>query len=304
MQSEITVGTSGASSQTATVELGSGSLRPNAERTPDVSVVVPVNAKGDLEKVLTLLADISRYDGQAAVEVVLVVNNFPEGEPPPEVMELERLGARVLAVPSVRRADRPGEAVCLSARIPGIRAAACEFIVLFDADCRIPNITALLDWYVAQFRNGARASYTAVGYYGLPSGLSTRARFAIHHGSRWVKRTILGIPTTRGSNYAVHRDSMIDLYERGYLADDFNVGPAFKKFGLEVSYSGRRALTVYTSGRMFRPGWKRIIPYYWYRLRYNLRVLPVRPDAQRYTERERRDPRDRYTYRQGQADGP
>lgn len=298
MQAETRMDRSGAR---AAVEPAPRALRdtpqPAAERAPDVSIVVPVNAQGDLEKVPTLLSDIGRYDGPDSMEVLLVVNNFPEGEPPSEVRELERLGARVLAVPSVRRADRPGEAVCLSARMPGIRAAASELVVLFDADCRIPNVTALLSWYVAEFRRGARASYTAVGYYGLPSGPSLRVRFAIHHASRWVKRNLLGIPTTRGSNYAVHRESMIDLYERGYLADDFNVGPAFRKFGLRVTYSGRPVLTVYTSGRMFRPGWKRILPYYWYRLRYNLRVLPVRRDAQRHTERERRDPRDRYTYR-------
>jgi hypothetical protein len=272
-------------------------MRPSAGRTPDVTVVVPVNAQGDLEKVPALLGDISRYDGPASVEVVLVVNNYPAAEPPAEIERFERLGVRVVAVPSVRRADRPGEAVCLSARMPGVRAASSDCVVLFDADCRIPNIAALLDWYREQFRRGARASYTAVGYYGLPGGASIRVRFAIHHAARWVKRNLLGIPTTRGSNYAVHRESMIALYDGGYLADDFNVGPAFREFGLPITYSSRRALTVYTSGRMFRRGWKRILPYYWYRLRYNLRVLPVRPDAQRFTERERRDPKDRYTYR-------
>lgn len=294
-----------AESSTDLSGLGSAlaAMRPAAGSAPDVTIVVPVNAQGDLQKVLALLGDVSRYDGPDGVEVLLVVNNYPEAEPPAAIQDFERLGARVIAVPNVRRADRPGEAVCLSARMPGIRAAASDLVVLFDADCRIPNVTALLNWYRAEFRRGARVSYTAVGYYGLPTGPSMRVRFAIHHVSRWVKRNLLGIPTTRGSNYAVHRESMVDLYERGYLADDFNVGPAFRKFGLRVTYSGRRAFTVYTSGRMFRPGWKRILPYYWYRLRYNLRVLPVRPDAQRYTERERRDPKDRYTYGRGRIGG-
>ncbi|MGH7202579.1 MAG: hypothetical protein ACREJB_18375, partial [Planctomycetaceae bacterium] len=60
-----------------------------------------------------------------------------------------------------------------------------------------------------------------------------------------------------------------------------------------VAYSGRSELAVLTSGRMFRPGWKRILPYFLYRLRYNLRVLPVRNDVARRTGRER-DPVRRY----------
>lgn len=256
----------------------------------DLTVGVPVNAQGDLENVRTLLADVARYSGPLRIEVILVVNNYPEGQPPEELDRLEDLGARVVGVPNVRR---PGEAVGFSARIPAVRAAATEFVVLFDADCRIPDPTALLDWYADQKRAGAEAAYTRVSYYDYPDTWSVRFHLGLHHASRWFKRTILGIPTTRGSNYAVRRDTMLSLYDEGMLADEMNVGPTFKRLRGEVTYSGRPELAVYTSGRMFLPGWRRLIPYFIYRLRYNLRVLPVREDVARHTGREK-DPVRRY----------
>jgi hypothetical protein len=277
-------------------------LRQPVSNVPDVSVVVPVNAQGDLKNVLQPLTDIANYSGPYTVEAVLVINNYPAESPPPELETFSALGARVVAVPNVRRTDRPGEAVCLSARIPGLHAATSEFVVLFDADCRIPNATALLNWYIKQFRNGAQAAYTPVGYYDLSRALPVRTKIAIHHLARWIKRNMLGIPTTRGSNYAVRRDAMLDLYEQGVLADDFNIGPACKAIKGRVAYSGRAHLTVYTSGRMFRAGWSRIIPYFMYRLRYNLRVLPVRDNAERYTLREKVDPAGRYVYANGEGE--
>ena len=261
-----------------------------SEGRPDVSVVVPVNAQGDLSNVVRLLGDLARYAGPHQMEVILVVNNFPEGDVPPEVDDLRELGARVVAIPSVRR---PGEAVGFSARIPGIAAAASNHVVLFDADCRIPDSTALLNWYVDRFREGAQAAYTHVAYYDYEDAVSLRFRFAVHNLVRWIKRSIFRIPTTRGSNYAVRRDAMLDLYERGMLADEMNVGPTFKRLKGRVAYSGRASLAVYTSGRMFRPGWKRIVPYLTYRLKYNLRVLPVGADVARRTGREK-DPVRRY----------
>ena len=50
--------------------------------------------------------------------------------------------------------------------------------------------------------------------------------------------------------------------------------------------SGHRDLVVLTSGRMFSPGWFRMLPYYWYRLKYNLRTLPVRMGVAGHTGRE------------------
>lgn len=257
---------------------------------PDFSVVVPVNAQGDLQNVRKLLADVAAYEGPHFYETILVVNNFPEGLTPPEVDELREIATEVLAIPSVRR---PGEAVGFSARIPGVRAASSEYVILFDADCRIPNATALLNWYVEQFRNGAVAAYTPVAYYDYEDAVSLRLRFAIHHAARWVKRRVFGIPTTRGSNYAVERGAMLDLYGRDLLADEMNVGPTMKKLKGRVAYSGEDRLKVLTSGRMFRPGWLVILPYLLYRLRYNLRVLPVRRGVAEHTGREN-DPVRRY----------
>ena len=50
---------------------------------PDASIVVPVNAQGDLENVLTLLDDLGRYEGTHEFETVLVVNNFAQERRPP-----------------------------------------------------------------------------------------------------------------------------------------------------------------------------------------------------------------------------
>ncbi len=259
-------------------------LRPADGLAPAASVVVPVNARGDLRNVQRVLSDVGRYDGAGTLEVILVVNNFPEDSPPAEIKTLEALGARVLAVPDIRK---PGEAPGFSARIPGVRAAASEQVVLFDADCRIPHPAPLIDWYAAQLRGGATAAYTHVAYYDFTDAVSIQVRFALHHSTRWFKRTALGIPTTRGSNYAVRRSVMLDLYERGLLADEMNVGPAFQRHVGRVAYSRDPNHTVYTSGRMFRPGWRRIAPYLLYRLRYNLRVLPVHANVAARTGRER-----------------
>ncbi|HET9947459.1 MAG TPA: hypothetical protein VFQ22_00910, partial [Longimicrobiales bacterium] len=144
-----------------------------------------------------------------------------------------------------------------------------------------------------QFAAGAEAAYTRVGHHDLPPGVSIRFRFAVHHVARWIKRVILRIPTTRGSNYAVRCKTLLGFYDDGLLADEMNVGPTFKRMTGRVVYSPRRELQVLTSARMFRPGWLRIPPYFLYRLRYNLRVLPVRRDVARYTGREN-DPVRRY----------
>jgi hypothetical protein len=256
---------------------------------PDVSVVVPVNAQGDLENVRHLLGDLGRYRGPHRMETILVVNNFPEGKPP-ALKELKRLADIVLAIPNVRRL---GEAVGFSARIPGVRAASSEFVVLFDADCRVPNPTQLLNWYVSQFQRGAHAAYTHVSFYGFPKAPTIYTYLAIHHLARWVKRRILRIPTTRGSNYAVRRDSMLELYDAGLLADEMNVGPTFKRLKGRVVYGSARRLAVQTSGRVFRPGWHLLGPYLLYRLRYNARVLPVRTGVARRTGRDD-DPERRY----------
>jgi Glycosyltransferase like family 2 len=245
-------------------------MRGDRALPPDASIAIPVNAQADLQNVLVVLSDIARYRGKRAFEVVLVINNYPEDDPPEEIATYAAAGMRVVSVPNVWRA---GEAVCLSARVPGIRAAEAERILLFDADCRIPEPTVLLDWYVDQFASGAKVAYTRVGHYDLRPLWSVRARMAAHHGARWIKRVLLRIPTTRGSNYGVDRTAFLRAYEGGLLADDLNVGPAVKAAGGRIVYAGSPRLQVLTSGRKFRGGWRRLARYLRYRLLYNVRVL-------------------------------
>jgi hypothetical protein len=235
-----------------------------------------VNAKADLERVLDVVADVSSYHGRHTFEVALVINNYAPDEPPTELRTYDHAGMRVLAVPDAWRA---GEAVCFTARIPGVRAAASDRVILFDADSRVPNPTAVLDWYVEQFARGAAAAYTHVGHYDVRPMWSVRARVASHHLARWVKRVVLRIPTTRGSNYGVDRTVLLPLYDRGLLADDLNVGPTVKAAGRRVAYSGSRDVRVLTSGRKFSGGWRRLARYLRYRLLYNVRLIRRRDDS-------------------------
>jgi hypothetical protein len=252
---------------------------------PDASIVVPVNAQGDLENVLTLLDDLGRYAGPHQFEIVLVVNNYAEDRRPSGIPALEALdGVRVLAIPSVRE---PGVAVAFSARIAGMRAARSPYAIHLDADCRVADPTSLLDWYVQRLHSGDGVAYTRVRYHSVRRRPSIYARIAVHHAARWVKRALLRIPTTRGSSYAVHVPMLLRLHAEGLLADELNVGPAARSRGARVTYSGDRRTVVRTSGRMFQGGWRRLWRYLRYRLRYNLRVLPVRPGVAARTGRER-----------------
>lgn len=259
----------------------------------DASIVVPVNARGDLDNVLSLLADVARYRGPHRFDVTLVLNNFNADAPAPGGDLLRVLGVGVLAVPDLR--PPPGQVVPLTGRLVGMVSAAGDWVISFDADCRIPDPKALLDWYVERGRAGDGCAYTGVGYWGLRDGSSIRARMWAHHGSRWAKRVVFGIPTTRGSNYAVDRRVLARLHARGLIADELNVGPAMKADGQVVTYGGHRALNVLTSGRMFRGGWGRLARYLRYRLNYNLRVVPVRSGVANRTHREH-DPVDRFDY--------
>ena len=243
---------------------------------PDASIAIPVNAQGDLETVLGVLGDIAKYKGTHTFEVILAINNYPEGQEPAEIELFRSMGVLVEPTPSVRR---PEEAVCFSARMTGVRAASTDYLLLFDADCRIPNATAVIDWYIERLHEGAGLAYTHVDYYDLKKHPAIVIRMIAHHGARWVKRQLLGIPTTRGSNYAVNRTQMIKYYGDRLLSDDLNVGPTFKAHGHRIDYSGNREFIVLTSGRMFSASWRRVIRYLIYRLRYNLKMLPVGEDV-------------------------
>lgn len=265
-------------------KLGDGvrQLRGNSELPPEASIIVPVNAQADLAIVLRLVADLTCYFGPHSFEIILVVNNYPPNAPPAELKTYGDAGLRVVSAPNLRR---PGEAVGFTARMPGLRAASSENAIIFDADCRVPNATALLTWYVEQFENGAKLAYTHVDHYDLLDEWSVQVRVQLHHWSRWVKRVLFRIPTNRGSNYAVNRSLTLQLYDKGMLADEMNVGPNIKATGGRIAYSGSPELVVLTSGRKIGKGWATLTKYLMYRLKYNLRVLPVRPNAARHTKR-------------------
>jgi len=244
---------------------------------PQASIVIPVNAQSDLQNVLQIVCDIVAYQGVNRLEIILVINNYPPNSSPKEIKEYRALGLLVLAVPKLKER---GE-IYLTARIPGVRIASSEYTIHFDADCRIPNPTKLIDWYVGQFDRGAQLAYTYVGYYDLPRNLSTTAWMAIHRAFRWFKRVVLRIPISRGSNYAVTRSLMLNLYDKGLLSYDIKVGTTIKSMGGTIAYSGDRALTVLTSGRNFRGDWKELLEYIVWRVRYYQRLIPLRSDATR-----------------------
>jgi hypothetical protein len=269
------------------VRRGVKRLRGEPTVPPHASIVVPVNAQVDLENVLDIVGDVSRYEGSRTFEVVLVINNYPADAPPRELGTYAAAGMRTVGIPA---AWKKGEVVSFTARIPGARAAAAQSLVQFDADCRVRNPTALLDWYVSRLEEGAAAAYTRVGYYDLRPLWSVRARIAVHHGARWAKRNILHIPTLRGSNYAINRSLFLALYDQGLLMDDLNVGPTVKAKGGSVAYSSERDLLVLTSGRKFQGGWLKLIRYLGYRLGYNVRMIPARSHDRRRDARYHREP--------------
>lgn len=242
-------------------------LRGDLNRPIDVSIIVPINAKTDLETVHGLLSDIATYRGPFGFEVVLMVNNYRKKSVPNAIQMLQSLGVRVISEPSVRR---PDEEVFITARMIGLRAAHADHAVLFDADCRIVNTDALLNWYVKQFQSGAKVAYTHVDYYDLKKKITHRIRMGIHRVARWTKRVVLRVPTTRGSNYGLHRDTALRLYDAGKLNKDMKIGPVIKADGGRVSYSGRKDLLVLTSGRNIPEGWGSMFRYIGHRFRYHL----------------------------------
>lgn len=246
-------------------------LRGPADRTPDASLVIPVNAENDLDNVVHILHTISGYSGESTFEVILVVNNYPPENPPGQIKEFEELGIETLAIPYVQR--RGG--VALAARIHGVRIAKSETIISFDSDCTLLNVRELLDWYVAQFKAGCDLAYTHVDYNNLPKTIPMRLHMVIHHATRWFRRNILRMPTSRGSNYAVCRTLMLDLFDQGKLLYDINIGPVIKSVGGRIVYSGAKNLTVYTSGRFFKGTRQEIFKYWLWRIGYYWRVFVV-----------------------------
>lgn len=267
------------------VELGSKvkAIRGDLALAPDASIVIPVNAQGDLDNVFHVISDVARYNGKNHIEIVIVVNNY-EPDEAPDVQRHVDLGLKVLTIPNVRR---EGEVVSFTARVPGVRAASSENAILFDADCKLVNPTRLIDWYIHEMKSGAALAYTHVDYFDLDPGLVVKLRVFIHHASRWVKRVLFRIPTARGSSYAVNRTIFLQAYDKDMLADELNVGPVVKAMGHKIAYTHAKDLRVLTSGRMFKGGLVELFKYFRYRLRYNLKMLPVGEDTRKRTDRHK-----------------
>lgn len=240
---------------------------------PEATVVVPVNAQKDLTNIQQLLADLVRYTGRKLIEIILVINNYPPENPPQEIQLYQELGLPVVAIPHVEHIG----GVAIAARIPGIKVASSSKIILFDADCRIPNPTALVDWYIQQFDDNYDLAYTHVDYTDLPRGISVKARMFVHHAWRWFRRNILRTPTSRGSNYAIRKKFILELFTKGLIPYDLHVGPAVKANGGKISYSGAKELVVLTSGRFFAPGWKVLWEYLIWRMGYYRRIFKTKP---------------------------
>jgi hypothetical protein len=248
-------------------------LRGDTAVLPQGSVVIPVNAQKDQTNVFRVLSDVGGYHGKKQLEIILVVNNYPVDNPPREVELYEQIGLRVVAIPYV---ERKGE-IAIAARMHGIRIAQAEVVLLFDADCRIPNSTALINWYLARFEEGCDLAYTHVDFTDLPRDLAVRTRRLLHHASRWFRRSILQMPTSRGSNYAIRKQLILDLFAQGLIPYEIQVGPAVKSRGGKIVYSGARELVVLTSGRTFSQGWKPLISYMIWRLGIYRRILKMKP---------------------------
>ncbi len=261
------------SNEFATLQKELLGLRGDQTVYPDATIVVPVNAQKDLTNIRNLLSDLVGYSGEKLIEIILVINNYPPDNPPQEIELYEQTGLTVVAVPHVEHVG----GVAIAARIPGIKVANSSKIILFDADCRIPNPTALIDWYIKQFDDNYDLAYTHVEYTDLPPGISVKARMFIHHAWRWFRRNIVGTPTSRGSNYAIRKKLILELFAAGRIPYDLHVGPVVKSSGCKISYSGAKELVVLTSGRFFEPGWKVLFEYLIWRTGYYRRILKMKP---------------------------
>jgi hypothetical protein len=248
-------------------------LRGDTALPPDGSIVLPVNARADLERVLVVLDDLLAYAGKGRFELLLMVNNYPPEQPPAAIATYTAMGLKVVAQPAIRKA---GEGVAITARALGTRAITSPVAIHIDADIRVPHPTPLLDWYVEQIAGGAKAAYTHVGYYDLAPHPAVRFRLLMHVASRWVKRVLLRKPTLRGSAYAIDRDTFLAFYDEGTMADERSIGPTIQARMGRVAYSGARRHRVLTSGRYWQSSWGSALRYVPITLRNNLRQLRVR----------------------------
>lgn len=237
---------------------------------PNASVIVPVGSPAGLQQVFYLLADLACYEGFYSLECLLAL---PAGQdwPPAEKLELlEALGLRLVFIPA-----GVWEQGALAARAFAAQAARAGVLLHFASDTRLPDPTALLDWYVGSLSGSYQLAYSRVDFYGLPERAGVRLSLRLLDGLRLVKRRLLGVPTPRGSNYAITRALFLDLYEAGKLSDDTPVGLAARLAQARSRYSSDRRLRACVSAHKFNPRTLLSPARMLRRLRLNLRALPA-----------------------------
>mgnify|MGYP002624268000 CR=1 FL=1 len=258
------------------------------QESPDAAIIIPVNARCDLCRVVDLLEDIARYDGPDRFQILLVVNNYDPDHPPTEHLELySRLGVQTVAVTELPGDSRISPA--LRARMLALPYTNTRACIFFDADCRIPDPGRCLGWYCQSFRDpDVMLAYTKVGYYNWPDRLPVQLWLAVHYGWRAFKRNCLRVPTPRGSSYAIDRNLKQRLFEDGYLADETALGRLVKGFGYRSSYTRAKSCRVLTDGRVFQRArvHRLFTKYAFRRLKINVNNLIIRQDAARYTGRK------------------
>ncbi len=239
-----------------------------AQADPNASVIVPVGSPAELKQVFCLLSDLSHYRGSYSLECLLAL---PAGQPwlPPERLALlDSLGLRVVFTSARGRGG-------LAARGCAAQAARAGILLHFAADTRLPDPTALVDWYVRSLFGKFQLAYSRVDFYGLPGSPGVRLSLFVLNGLRALKRRLLGVPTPRGSNYAITRSLFLDLYEAGTLSEEHPVGLAARLAQARSRYAADRRLRAYIPAHKFSPRTLLSPARILRRLRANLRALPA-----------------------------
>ncbi len=259
---------------------------------PDLAIVIPVNAQGDLDNVLLLLQDISDYSGANRFQIILVVNNYPVETPPVNhISRYRAAGVEILELPELT--GHAGIPPGLKARMAALDFVKCRAAVFFDADCRMPHPTVCLDWYAEAFKDPlTQLAYTKIAYFNWPPGVGMWLWLRVHYLWRWTKRNVLRIPTPQGASYAMDRKVKKELYDGGYLADETAIGRLAQSFSHKTVYNGSRPCRILTDARMYENAkpLRMFTVYAWRRIRINIASMMVRNDSAEHTGREHDEP--------------
>lgn len=237
---------------------------------PNASVIIPVRSRTQLTHSLALLSDLARYHGDYTLEFILVVDDF---ELIPEESEYFRNIGVHLVFTEPDGPERAGGTIDVRAR--GVRAARAGITLHFAPDVRIPDPSALIDWYIESLYSEYQLAYTWIDFENRPGRLSTRLSLVVLNVLRSLKRTLLGVPTTRGCNYAVTRSLFLELYETGQLSADINIGLAARLAEARSRYSKEPRLRVVLSTRKYSARTLLYPARILRSLNYNLRAVPV-----------------------------